>query len=95
MNLKYMPCQGQMSGQMIMEHMKILPPIPIVRLQLGTPRKARRKAPNKPINPYKISRSEYEVTCSGNCGGIGHNHKGCPQPKNPNRKRRKLNKEEK
>jgi hypothetical protein len=46
---------------------------PNVRIQPGSPRKARRQAPDEPINPYKISRSGYMVKC-GNCGGQGHNY---------------------
>jgi len=63
---------------------EILPPVD--RVQPGRPRKARRRAPDEPTNPYKISRSGYVVTY-GNCGGKGHNYKGCHLPLNPNRKR--------
>jgi hypothetical protein len=40
---------------------EILPPN--VRIQTGRLRKARRQAPDEPINPYKISRSGYVVKC--------------------------------
>jgi hypothetical protein len=62
---------------------EIMPPI--VRVQPGRPRKARRRAHDEHTNPYKISRSAYVVTC-GNCGGQGHNYKGCHLPLNPNQK---------
>jgi hypothetical protein len=41
------------------------------------------EASNELTNPYKISRSGYEVTY-GNCGSQGHNYKGCHPPLNPN-----------
>lgn len=63
---------------------EILPPVD--RVQPGRPRKVRRRAPDEPTNPYKISRSGYVVTC-GNCRGKGHNYKGWHLPLNPNRKR--------
>jgi hypothetical protein len=60
---------------------------PSVRVQPGHPKKARRRAPpDEPTNPYKISSSEYVVTC-GNCGGQVYNYKDCHLPLNPNRKR--------
>lgn len=58
---------------------------PTVRVQPGRPKKVRRRAPDEPTNPYKISRAGYVVKC-GNCGGNGHNYKGCHLPANPNRK---------
>lgn len=39
----------------------------------GQPRKARRREPDEPTVPYKISRSCYVVKC-GNCGNEGHMH---------------------
>jgi hypothetical protein len=58
----------------------------VARVQLGRPKKARRRVPDEPTNPYKISRSGYVVTC-GNCRGQGHNYNGCHLPLNPNRKK--------
>jgi len=58
----------------------------IVRVQPRHPKKARKRAPDEPTNPYKISRSGYVVMCE-NCRGQGHNYKGCNLPLNPNRKR--------
>jgi hypothetical protein len=52
---------------------EVLPPV--VRVQPGRTKKARRRAPDEPTNPYKISHSGYVVTCE-NCGGQGHNYKG-------------------
>ena len=63
---------------------KILPPI--VRRAPSRPKIARRRAPHKPTNPYKIRRSGYIVKC-GNCGDSGHNYKGCQLPLNPDWKR--------
>jgi hypothetical protein len=60
--------------------------LPIVKVQPGRPKKTRRRVLDEPTNPYKISGSGYVVTC-GNCGGRGHNYKGCNLPLNPNRKR--------
>jgi hypothetical protein len=59
---------------------------PIVRVQLGRPRKVRRRAPDQATNPYKISRSGYVVMCR-NCRGQCHNYKGCHLHLNLNRKR--------
>jgi len=54
---------------------EIMPPI--VKVQPGRPRKERRRAPNEPTNPYKISHS----------GVQGHNYNVCHIPLNLNRKR--------
>jgi hypothetical protein len=63
-----------------------------VRVQPGRIRKARRKALDEPINPYKISRNGYVVKC-GNYGGQGHNYKSCSLLENLNRKRWKPRKQ--
>lgn len=61
----------------------ILPPH--VRVQPGRPRKARKREPDEPKVPYKVSRHGYVVKC-GNCGNEGHNARACPHPENPNKK---------
>jgi hypothetical protein len=48
----------------------------VVRRTLGRPKIARRKEADE------LTRSGYTVKC-GNCGGLGHNYKGCKQPLNP------------
>jgi hypothetical protein len=52
----------------------------------GRPKVSRKKATDEPPNPYKLTRSGYVVKCA-NCGGLGHNYKGCHLPLNPDRKR--------
>jgi hypothetical protein len=47
---------------------------------------SRKKATDKPPNPYKLTRNGYVVKCA-NCGGLGHNYKGCHLPLNLNRKK--------
>jgi hypothetical protein len=54
---------------------EILPPI--AKVQLRRPRKVRRRAPDEPTNPYKISCSGYVVIC-GNYGGLGSQLQGLP-----------------
>ncbi|KAB1200855.1 Beta-glucosidase BoGH3B [Morella rubra] len=61
----------------------ILPPV--VRVQPGRPKKARKRAPDEPNLPYKVSGRGYLVRC-GNCGTEGHNARSCPHPENPNKK---------
>jgi hypothetical protein len=63
---------------------EILPSVD--KVEPGHPRKAMRRAPDEPTNPYKISCSGYAVTC-GNCEDKGHNYKGCHLLLNPNQKR--------
>ncbi|XP_059450921.1 uncharacterized protein LOC132181698 [Corylus avellana] len=63
---------------------QILPPC--IRRAPGRPKISRRKAVDEPTNPYKLTRSGYIVKC-GNCGGLGHNYKGCHLPLNTDRKR--------
>lgn len=55
----------------------ILPPH--VRVQLGQLRKARRREPDEPTVPYKISRRSYVIKC-GNYNNEGHNAHACPHP---------------
>ncbi|XP_059461967.1 uncharacterized protein LOC132190960 [Corylus avellana] len=59
---------------------------PIIRRAPGRPKISRRKDVDESTNPYKLTRSGYIVKC-GNCGGLGHNYKGCHLPLNPDRKR--------
>ncbi|XP_052194908.1 uncharacterized protein LOC127802872 isoform X2 [Diospyros lotus] len=56
----------------------------------GRPKKARKKAADEPINPYRVSRKGQSLKC-GNCGAVGHNARGCKGVVNPNRKIRKKN----
>ena len=50
------------------------------------PKVSRRKVAKEPPNPYKLTCSGYVVKCA-NCGGLGHNYKGCHLPLNPDQKR--------
>jgi hypothetical protein len=48
----------------------------------GRPKVSRRKVVDEPSNPYRLTRSGYDVKCA-NYGGLCHNYKGCHLPLNP------------
>jgi hypothetical protein len=60
--------------------------LPNIRRALGRPKVSRKRAANELPNPSKLTRSGYYVKCA-NCGGLGHNYKGCHLPLNLDRKR--------
>jgi hypothetical protein len=76
MNVKYFPNADGAN--------EILPST--MRVQPRQPRKARKRTPDEPANPYKINCSEYVVTY-GNSGSQDHNFRDCSLPENPNIKR--------
>ena len=49
---------------------------PYVYKPLGRPLKLRKKAPNEPRNPYRVSRLNKTIKC-GKCHKEGHNSRGC------------------
>ena len=48
----------------------------VIRRASGRPKIARRREADELTNPYKLTRSGCVVKCE-NCGGLGHNYKGC------------------
>jgi hypothetical protein len=62
----------------------ILPPN--IWRALGKTKVSRKRAAYELPNPHKLTRSRYSVKCA-NCGGLGHNYKGCHLPLNFDRKR--------
>ncbi|XP_061370246.1 uncharacterized protein LOC133312964 [Gastrolobium bilobum] len=51
----------------------------------GRPKKARKKAADEPINPYRVSRKGQSLKC-GNCGAWVHNARSCKGALNSDRR---------
>ena len=60
----------------------ILPPT--ARVQVGRPKKARKRAADEPRDANRLRRTCDTTRCS-NCHEWGHNSQGCKRPINPNR----------
>jgi hypothetical protein len=53
---------------------------PLNRIQLGRPRKVRRRGPEEPLNQNCIRKGGVRMRCS-KCRGVGHNSRKCPRNK--------------
>lgn len=61
----------------------ILPPL--ARVQVGRPKKARKRAADEKKSANKVSKSGNKQRC-GNCNQWGHNSRRCSEPENPNKR---------
>ncbi|KAH7862346.1 hypothetical protein Vadar_003544 [Vaccinium darrowii] len=63
---------------------------PDVKKRSGRPKKARRREPEEPQDPTKLTKKGVQMRCSA-CGKVGHNKRGCkktkPQGEGPPRKK--------
>lgn len=55
---------------------------PDVKKRSGRPKKARRREPEEPTDPTKLSKRGVKMRCSA-CRKVGHNKRGCKTPSAP------------
>src|ERR1051325_8208042 len=68
------PTNGPQLWPVVVGQMTINPPL--MRREIGRPKKMRNKSNDEPRNPHVLQRNLATITCK-KCGALGHNKRSC------------------